>query len=1216
MLQITDIRKKYTTGDLVQTALDGVSLNLRDNEFVAILGPSGSGKTTLLNVIGGLDRYDSGDLIINGISTKEYTDRDWDSYRNHTIGFIFQSYNLIPHQTVLANVELALTISGISRRERRRRAKKALEDVGLGSQLHKKPNQMSGGQMQRVAIARALVNNPDILLADEPTGALDSDTSVQVMELLKEVSRDRLVVMVTHNPELAEEYANRIVRLRDGRITDDTNPYEVNCEAMAPPQHKNMGRSSMSVFTSLALSFNNLWTKKARTLLTSFAGSIGIIGIALIMALSTGFQNYIDKIQEDTLSTYPLTIQSETADMTAAMAAFGTALAAAEDVEPGVVREQQMISQVFAQIGSNDLGAFKAHLDGSMTEIGDTINALKYGYSVSPRIYAADTSDGVLQVNPASLFGDLTGNPMMSAYMDSNIFYEMIDNIDLLDSQYEMLQGRWPESSTEMVMVLSNPGSISDYMAYTIGLRDPDELSGMVQQIMSGQEAENIAEPMEWSYDQLMALTFRMVAPSDTYVYNEEFMVWEDMSGNEEHMRSLVDSGEELTIVGIVCPREGVSASALTPGIAYTSQLTHHIIDIAADSQIVTAQLSNSDVDVFTGQVFGAENEGSALDFQEMISVDTDLLSSSFNINLSEEFLTKKMEEYMEELSGSMTGSAEQAQADFIDGLRSLATGMLTDYVAANADPSTGKATLKLTDAESIVTDYLATDEAVSLIAALETKYSMPYDSLTQVYNPLLMGLITTLAASALPELPDISTSSSDIFPPVELPSSSDVFPPIEIPSSSDIFPPIEIPSSSDIVFPPLFSGTASPSDAGTSGNAGDGPAEDTASAGGVSAADAPTMSLSGRLISFLRSLLVSSASGSDIELPDAELPDIELPDIELPDVELPEIELPETSSSDVVIPGLDSIIDTDLLVVTITAADIEPAVEDYVTSTVVTGTSAAMSMTMSEAIMQEQLTGKVTKFSYDLIYSIAGSFNVDAEKIASAFNFELDEEELARLMEAFSTSGSERSADSNLRSLGYADRSQPSYISIYLVDFTAKERFLAFIDSYNEEMESSGREELVISYTDMTGVLMSSVKTIVDSVSYVLIAFVAVSLIVSSIMIGIITYISVLERTKEIGVLRAIGASKKNISQVFNAETFIIGLCSGLIGVGVTLSLLPLINSIIHALVESADIRAQLPVTNAVVLVVLSMILTIIGGLIPSKKAATKDPVIALRSE
>lgn len=1150
MLQVKDIQKKYVTGDLVQTALNGVSLNLRDNEFVAILGPSGSGKTTLLNVIGGLDRYDSGDLIINGISTQKYTDRDWDSYRNHTIGFIFQSYNLIPHQTVLANVELALTISGISRAERHRRAKKALEDVGLGNQLHKKPNQMSGGQMQRVAIARALVNNPDILLADEPTGALDSDTSVQVMELLKEVSKDRLVVMVTHNPELAEEYASRIVRVRDGNIIDDTDPYIVDEESIEPPEHKNMGRSSMSFLTALALSFNNLWTKKGRTILTAFAGSIGIIGIALILSLSTGFQAYIDQIQEDTLSTYPLSIQSETADMTATMTAFGAAMAEAATADPGTVKEQQMISQVFAQIGSNDLGAFKSHLDSSMDEIGDTINALKYGYSITPQIYHPDTSEKITKVNPATLFGDLTGNPMMSAYMDSNVFYEMIDNRELLDSQYELLQGRWPEERNEVIMVLGNPTSISDYTAYTIGLRDPEELTDMVAEVMEGNEVEELGDPMQWTYDELMGLKFRVISSPDTYKYNAEYNVWEDMSSDEAHMKALIKDGLELCITGIVCPREGVSASALVPGIAYTSKLTNYVIDKAENAPIVLSQLSDTDVDVFTGNRFDDEEANNGLDFQNMISVDGDMISSAFGMDVSEDYISSLIDTYSKEFFDSVASNSAPAQAAFTKGLSELAKGMLNDYISKNADPATGAATLKVTDAQTIASAYLATEEAMSIITELEDKYLLPADSFVQVYRPLLSGLITDYVSENMPDI---------VIPNPEQPDT-----PTEPTTPDESAPP------ADNTTPPT-----EPSEPGSSDTPAE-PATPAAPEGTLAAAPLAANLITEKITSLLAPQRMTASEAGGMDIP----------------------------------------IDPSMFGAPITSSDVDSAVANYLSDTVVTGAAGAMAVRMTEASQQQMIMSELSKVGTKVMNSLAGMLKVDGTKIANAFHFNMSEDELRRLMEAMSYGEQEHNADTNLRSLGYADRTQPTSISIYLIDFAAKERFLAFLDGYNRDMEESGREELVISYTDMTSVLMSSVKTIVDSVSYVLIAFVAVSLIVSSIMIGIITYISVLERTKEIGVLRAIGASKSNISQVFNAETFIIGLCSGLIGIGVTLALIPVINAIIHSLIGSADVSAQLPPVSAVILIILSMILTIIGGLIPSKKAATKDPVIALRSE
>ncbi len=1107
MLQLKDIRKKYITGDLVQTALDGVSLTLRDHEFVAILGPSGSGKTTLLNVIGGLDRYDSGNLIINGISTGKYSDRDWDSYRNHTIGFVFQSYNLIPHQTVLANVELALTISGISRAERRKRAKKALEDVGLGNQLHKRPNQMSGGQMQRVAIARALVNDPDILLADEPTGALDSDTSVQVMELLKAVSKDRLVVMVTHNPELAQNYASRIVRFRDGKITDDTDPYTVDAAKEEPPKHQNMGKARMSFWTALSLSFNNLRTKKARTLLTSFAGSIGIIGIALILSLSTGFQKYIDKIQEDTLSNYPLVLQSETADMTSAMAIMGTMVSGSEEGKAGTVTEQQVISQMFAQIGSNDLGEFKSYLETNYDRISSAVNTVKYTYSVKPLIYLEDTSKKLQQVNPSTLFSGFTGDGMMSAYMDSDVFREMIGNTAMLDTQYDILRGRWPENRSELVVVLADPYQLPDYMAYTLGLKDADTLKKMIEMVMSGQEAEPVGQPMEWSYEQLMAMRFRMIDPSARYRYNEEYHVWEDMSEDSDYMRQVITRGEELRIVGIVCPKEGVSATALQTGIGYTPELTQYAILQAGKSPIVASQLADPSTDVFTGKAFSEPEEDSELNFEDMISIDEEMLSSAFGMNVSEDAIFSMLKKELASVNDSLVDDRNTAQKDFLNTLRQLAGNMLNEYVAANADAETGEAILSLANVQTVVDGYLAGDDALALLKLLEHRYSVPADSFRQVYQPLLMALVTGYIASEMPEPPEL--------PDVTLPTLPDA--------------PTE-PAAAAETMPQETTGPAMP---GT-------PAE---------------------------------------ELP----------------------ELP---------------VDPEQIYAPIRAEDIEPLVAEYLANPLVTGTGAAMSGRMIETIAQKRIQQKLSGFGDQLIGYLGSSLEIDEEKIAAAFHFELNQEELMRLMLAISGTGKETNADTNLKSLGYADLNEPSAISIYMVDFAAKERFVDFLNDYNQEMETAGKTEQVIRYTDMTGLMMSSVRTIVDSVSYVLIAFVAVSLVVSSIMIGIITYISVMERTKEIGVLRAIGASKRNISQVFNAETFIIGLCAGILGIGITLLLIFPINHVIHSLTGSGDINAQLPMTGAVVLIVLSMVLTLIGGLIPAKKAARKDPVIALRTE
>ena len=1107
MLQIKDIRKQYITGELVQTALDGVSLTLRDNEFVAILGPSGSGKTTLLNVIGGLDRYDSGDLIINGISTRKYNDRDWDSYRNHTIGFVFQSYNLIPHQTVLANVELALTISGVSRSERRKRAAKALEQVGLGNQLHKRPNQMSGGQMQRVAIARALVNNPDILLADEPTGALDSETSVQIMDLLQEVAKDRLVVMVTHNPELAEEYANRIVRVKDGKIIGDTNPYEVSASEIAPPKHKNMGRSSMSFLTALSLSFNNLKTKLGRTLLTAFAGSIGIIGIALIMSLSTGFQFYIDQIQEDTLSNYPLTIQSETANMGAALAAFGTTAQQAAEAPDGVVVEQQMIYQMFAQVGTNDLRAFKTYLDEHYDQIDHTINAISYSYGVKPLIFRDDPQQPILQANPGTLFGDMAGGSMMSAYMDTDVFHEMLDNRAMLENQYDVLQGRWPERYDELIVVLSDPHQITDYMAYTLGLKDPAELNELISAVMRGEtlEEDALSKPMEWNYDDLMALKFRMVPASAQYRFNDEYNVWENMSSDEGYMRKLIAEGLELRIVGIVCPKEGVSTTALSAGVAYRSDLTGHIIAAAKESPIVQAQLADPTIDVFTGQPFGSDQQQN-LNFENMIAVDGDALSSAFGMNINMDAVMGMFNDYMSKAQNSLNKQTEPAQKDFKNTLVSLATDMLIGYISANADEK-GVAKIRLEDVESIVDGYLASENAGTLINSLASKYELSADSYSTVYRSLLVAMLT-----------DYISRNMTVEP-----------------------------------------------------------------------ASAPA-------------LLTEQEETATEPLPEETTPEEPAPEESVPDDPQPDTTIPETDFSQI---GA-----------SVSASDVDGIVSRFCDNTVVSGAAAVMASKMVESKTQNTLQRYIEGFSDALMSYVGSAFYVNEEKIAAAFQFNMTEEDLRRLMEAMSGSTKESTAETNLKSLGYADPDVPTGISLYFVDFEGKETFIQFLDEYNAKMEAAGLEEQIIRYTDLTGIVMSSVRTIIDSVSYVLIAFVSVSLIVSSIMIGIITYISVMERTKEIGVLRAIGASKRNISQVFNAETFIIGLCSGLIGVGVTLLFNIPINSIIHSLTGNTAINAQLPAGNAVILILLSMILTLIGGLIPSKQAAKKDPVIALRSE
>ena len=1057
MLQIKKISKQYKTGDLIQNALSDVSLNFRDNEFVSILGPSGSGKTTLLNIIGGLDRYDKGDLIINNVSTKHYKDRDWDSYRNHTVGFVFQSYNLIPHQTVLANVELALTIGGISNKERKKRALEALDKVGLKEQAHKKPNQMSGGQMQRVAIARALVNNPDILLADEPTGALDTETSVQVMELLKQVANDRLVIMVTHNPELAEEYSTRIVKLKDGKIIGDTDPFEVEEKNKEKPKHKNLGKSSMSLFTAFSLSLNNLLTKKARTILTSFAGSIGIIGIALILSLSTGFQNYIDQIQEGTLTSYPLTITSETADTTSMLLSMVSE--SEEETQGDIVKESQIITDMFTKIGTNDLTSFKKYLEDNSNKVNDTVSLVRYGYSVTPLIYTNNDNKGITQLNPSDLMTSLSGgmvnsNTAMSG-MTMSVFNEMIDDKDTLQTQYDVLAGKWPQNYDEVILVLPEANAMPDLLVYSLGLRDSKELEDMIAKIMKGEKVENKNKDLELSYEELMALPLKLIDATDTYKYNKKYKIYEDMTEDKDFMKKAYENAKDLKIVGIVTAKDGSNASTLTPGIAYTKELTEYVINKASDSEIVKKQLKNEDINVFSNKKFDDDSKEAGLDFQDMISIDTKLLSEAFGGNVNQDDLSKMTQGYMTEISSAITTDTSKAQKAFIDTLSTLTTNLLNDYISKNANA--GIATITLSNVDKVVNEFMIQDTTKAVLANLEKEYTIPQDTFGTMYTQTIKGFLTGY----------ITMTATDKTNP--------------------------------------------------------------------------------------SAILVSNA--------------------------VPTIVTALTSQEEIV------------------------------------NTSKTIAASMVEATMQKTILTKVGELTGKLMQTMSSAFKVDQNKIASAFKFNLGEDELKRLFETMSNSGAVQTAETNLITLGYQDINEPTSISFYFKNFDSKEAFIDFLDDYNKKMEEED-EEKVIKYTDITGILMSSVKVIVDSVSYVLIAFVSISLIVSSIMIGIITYISVLERTKEIGVLRAIGASKKNISSIFNAETFIVGLLAGILGIVVTLILLVPINKLIHTLTGNLGITAVLPTTAAIVLVILSVVLTLIGGLIPSKQAAKKDPVLALRSE
>ena len=1064
MLQLKKIHKQYKTGDLVQTALDKVSLNLRDCEFVAILGPSGSGKTTLLNIIGGLDRYDSGDLIINGISTKKYTDRDWDSYRNHTIGFVFQSYNLIPHQTVLANVELALTISGVSGAERRRRATEALQKVGLGNQLHKHPTEMSGGQMQRVAIARALVNDPDILLADEPTGALDSETSIQVMELLKEVAKDRLVVMVTHNPELAHQYATRIVQLKDGVIRSDTDPFEPDTAQLAPPVHKSMGRSSMSPLTSLSLSFNNLLTKKARTLLTAFAGSIGIIGIALIISLSAGVNQYIDDTERSTLSEYPLQILSSGMDLTSMLTSGSSASASGTTAGEGMVPVRQLITQMVAGITSNDLKSLKTYLESDDCTIAEDATSIEYSYNVQPQIYREDADGSIRQVNPDSSLSSLgisstsSTNSMMSSMMNTSVFYQLPESDELYNSQYEVKAGRWPEKYNECVAVLGADGTITDYALYALGLRDSAELDKMIQQFAQNQNVDVPTDFKTYRYSDFIGIQFKLVNAADRYLRDDDHNAWVDKSDDKDFMKSLVASSETLTVVGVVQPKEDASASMLSSGIAYPAALTQHVIAAAADSQMVKDQLASPSINVMNGEPFGTE-DASVFDMSSLFRIDTDMLKSAF------QFDTSKLNF---DLSGAF---------DLDNG--SVDLGSLLD-------PDDFQLDLDLTE-----TPDLDMSTLTDLFANMDL--SVSEDKMQELAQKVLVGYKDYVIGNGILNLNKISFSQY---------LKSDAFKTLMNDAMGELFDQ-----------------------------------------------DALQAQFSEAMQTAMSTLMESYSS-----------------------------QISETLQTQL-------------------------------------GSAMQTAMTKLMTQMSQNIQSQMQQSFSQLGSQMESALKIDATAFQKAIQFNMSEDDLTDLMKSAMLS-STATYDSNLQTLGYADLDAPSQIKIYPQDFDHKASVVAKLDAYNDNMRSQGADDKVIQYTDVVGTLMTSVTEIINMISNMLVAFVSISLVVSSIMIGVITYISVLERRKEIGILRAIGASKRNISEVFNAETFIIGLCSGVMGVVLSEILLIPGNMLIQKISNGTNVVARLPLNAALVLIVLATVLTILGGFIPAKGASRSDPVKALRSE
>lgn len=1251
MLQIKDIRKQYKTGGYVQQALGGVSLNLRDNEFVAILGPSGSGKTTLLNIIGGLDRYDSGDLIINGVSTKKYRDRDWDSYRNHTIGFVFQSYNLIMHQTVLSNVELALTISGISGAERQKRAEEALRKVGLGEQMHKKPNQMSGGQMQRVAIARALVNDPDIVLADEPTGALDSDTSVQVMDLLKEVAKDRLVVMVTHNPELARQYATRIVSIRDGKIESDSDPYMPE-ETEAAPVHRNLGHASMSFLTALHLSFNNLKTKKARTLLVAFAGSIGIIGIALILSLSNGVNHSIATQEEETLSEYPLQIEKTGYDLSSLMSGMsGSNNGSTESTESGAVGVQDIASSFFQKMSSNDLASLKKYLDSGKSGINRYVNAIEYSYDITPQIFrqgtANDGSAKYTQVSPNKVFQDtlsnLTGNGVtsfMSSAMSSDIFYPLPENESLYEDQYSVKAGHWPKNDHELVLVLDSSGRVSDITLYALGLRDESELTAMMKGYVedltgsgsssagsaaqakeavvpdsgstassAAPKADNSAEESSsksvysaagsasstesvssgaddaasLSYSDFLGLSFKLVNNSSYYTYDSEYGVYTDKSDNDAYVQSLAEGGEDLTIVGIVQPKSETGAAMLSSGVNYPHSLIDSVIKTAADSDVVKAQLKTPDTNVLTGKSFGAKDDADTLDMSKLFTVNTDAIQKAFSADMSKVDLssidTSQLSDAFSNIDlgsmdlGSLIDPSALASAlpsaDSLD-VGSLLSGVKLNVTQSGLEDLFGKTLsgYQTYSAKDPSTDYTRLSDAFAQYLDSDDAKQLIRDQVLAIVKEKADGLIST---------DDITSMLETIMSGYEQYVTDNNLDPNAFAENLEKYLADETTQKAI-------------SDAAAT------------IIGKFKTIEITSDDISG-LVSALANGYTSYARANN--LPDP--------------TKLTQSFASYLSSSEVqsmLTESAASMIDTSALKARLESqlssamSSLASALSEQVGNamkTVIASVSSQLEKTISAAM---------TNYMNSLQSSLSGMFQIDPNTFASAISMNMSADEIRDLLSSLMSGGSDTTYESNLADFGYADTANPSEISIYPKDFAAKDNVTAILDKYNQKMKDAGEDDKVITYTDMVGTMMSSVTRIVNMITYVLIAFVAISLVVSSIMIGVITYISVLERRKEIGILRAIGASKHNIAQVFNAETFITGLLAGMIGIGVTLLLIPVVNSVIRHLSQEMTVTAALPIPAALALIALSVALTLLSGLIPARKASKSDPVTALRTD
>lgn len=1159
MLQLRDITKSYITAGFAQTALDGLSVTFRENEFAAILGPSGSGKTTLLNIIGGLDKADSGELLIDGVSTKLYRDRDWDAYRNNRIGFVFQSYNLITHQTVLSNVELALTLSGVSKSERQARARQALAEVGLSEHVNKRPSQLSGGQMQRVAIARALVNNPEILLADEPTGALDSKTSLQIMELLERIAKDRLVVMVTHNPTLADTYANRIINLSDGRVVSDSNPYTPTINQAAPT--RTIRRTSMSFLTSLSLSFSNLMTKKGRTIMTAFAGSIGIIGIAAILALANGVNAYIKGVEESTLSQYPLAITSTGMDLSSML--VGSGYAGEDDEEAtrsgglhistggeGYVREINLLASMFESVTNNDLKSLKEFFDDEKNEVWNHVNAIEYSYDVTPQIFLGDTSGGVYQVNPdimtrlmdPAASGMSSGSSAFSMGMNMSIFNSLPRNMSLIDGQYDVLAGRWPEKYNECVLVVVRRGLISDYVMYTLGLRDPAELRRMLDEFSNQKEVTIPNDERFFSYEDIMGVDLRLVLADDFYTYDSAYDIYVDHRKDDPYLTNLIAESEHLYIVGIVGSTEGSTLAALRPGINYSPLLIDYLIEQADKSPLVKAQLDKPDIDVFTGKTFEVANREAAADFDmsKMLSIDEDAMAGAFqfdtsafsgmnfgNLDLSSSLSSADLAQSMPDFPpldlGAMLSGLEISDLP-LEGLSRFAMAVLTDYLTDRADVIEDEAGDLLTG----FAGYLLSDEGQYILSQ-----SLPYTIDQAKLGALVMDIIA-----------DFLSQNQGITDPEILVQAFVHY----------------LDTHADAILQRII--------------------DDDIVRGDV-------------LMHMVTSLIDGYLQYSGLTLEDIGT------------------SVADDFTSWLAEPGVSSRVAEHFNA----NVNLNPLI-----SKLSAGLASYMQQTMQTfmyqlmSVLSTQLAKAMSGVFGQISSAMSGAFSFDAKMFQSAFVFNMTEDELGQLM--LSMMGRQKkSYESNLKLLGYADAEVPSSIAIYPKDFDSKQSVIDILDSYNKRMEQSGQDDKVIVYTDLVGALMSSVTDVINKISMVLVAFVAISLIVSSIMIGIVTYISVLERKKEIGILRSIGASKQDIGNVFNAETLIIGLAAGVIGISLTwLGCFPA-NMIVDYLIDVERI-AQLPLTPSLVLIGISCLLSFVAGLIPSAAASRRDPVEALRSE